>query len=454
MERTIGDSAMKAQQATNLVDILLKRYNYPLLTDVERQILSHSWNDLTYALIAEHLGYSSHYTRNLARQLWKRLSLLFQQPVTKDKIHKVLSSYDLIFYPPPTYSNRKIALPDYYQPHPQEEKLTQAIIHNYFQVMGIFGVLGTGKSTLARAIVEQVYCDFNVVIWHSFQEEPLSFSQWVKKIRFLLGKPPHSCPQTIQEQIVELVHLLRNQRCLLVLDQFEQLFTPRTTAGEYDWNNQAYRDLIQCLATENHKSYLILTSREYPQDYQQALKTQPLFKSIQLQGLTGLQAKQLLKDLGMSEKDELFDQLQHQFDHNPWALIQAFSYIQRSNSRDAIQFLEPDLMFPEIWQAYSQQIKRLSNLERTIIWSLREAPKCFPKDQLLTWQSHLSKLEIKQGLESLQARSLLKVDSGFIIVSSLLQSYLRKVREQETDRIKELAHSFLCYASSNYTREI
>lgn len=434
---------MNPEAALNLVDIGLKRHHRPLLNAIERQLLADSWKGLTYQSTAAKFNYSPHYTRHLASQIWKRLSSLFQKRVTKRNLHRVIYECELASYSPVYSSNQDFTIPHYYQPYLHEANISTAILHDYFQVIGIFGMVGTGKSTLAQGIVGQIYRDFEQVIWHSFAVEKPSFDAWVDQVSLsITGKPLPPDLITTAEKISAFIKILNQKRCLLVLDQLEQLFLRETQPGYYEPQYQGYQKLIEALAQEKHRSYLIFTSRDYPVEYRRNLQGEPLFKPLLLTGLQGEQTQKIFDQLRLQGKQKLVRQLHDQYEGNPWCLTQVALYIKQKYAGNLSYFVQENhLILDEIKAEFDQEINRLSPLEKKVMLSLRIISNPCQKRVFFELETGLSTEEINEGLASLQARSLLKVESGFIIISSLLQNYLKTLKESKTGTIKELAHS-------------
>ena len=61
-----------------------------------------------------------------------------------------------------------------------------------------------------------------------------------------------------------LLRLLRERRCLLVLDNFEAALEPGQPEGSYRADMEGYGRLLRALGEASHSSCLMLTSREMP----------------------------------------------------------------------------------------------------------------------------------------------------------------------------------------------
>ena len=444
---------MNSQKAVNCMDSLLKKHNYPFLTDVERQIFCDSWNLISYNATAEQLNYSPDYVRRLAGKLWQRLSLVFDQPVSKKTIRSVLRNYYLNSDRPRYADYSQLSLPTNYQSLPQEGELSRDIIHNYFQVIGIFGSLGTGKTTLAKSITQQIDGDFDIIIWQSFKEEIPDFYQWANSCYQLLTKLSPSSLESgvLRASIEELMAIFKKKRCLLVWDQFEELLTPKIRAGKSFNPYPPYRELLRRLAEETHQSYLIFTSRVSAKFLDLDLATFRSFQSVNLQGLSTLKHQNIFTRLGVKLENLKLNQLLKQ-PPSYYGKMTKTSHPLRPSYYTCLQswMTQQENLFRQIAQQCYQEFCTLSSIEKKVILALKKSSKCCANIERDFHDSGLSKQEVQAGLKSLEARSLVKIEWGFIIVSPLFQGYisqrlrqqhpLGEARDKETGTIKEPVH--------------
>ena len=68
------------------------------------------------------------------------------------------------------------------------------------------------------------------------------------------------------ERSLALLQLLRDRRCLLVLDNLDTLFEPSHHDGRYRQGMGPYGRLLQAVGEAAHQSCLVLTSREAPSE--------------------------------------------------------------------------------------------------------------------------------------------------------------------------------------------
>ena len=120
--------------------------------------------------------------------------------------------------------------------------LGQWVMAEQCRVVTLLGMGGIGKTSLAAKLADQIYDQFDYVIWRSLREAPPLDEILVRLIQFLSDQQETeiNLPSRLGERIIRLLHYLREQRCLLVLDNPESIcrlnrrgsFVVRTRAME------------------------------------------------------------------------------------------------------------------------------------------------------------------------------------------------------------------------------
>lgn len=82
---------MTFEEALLLVESTLDAKTGKQLTAPEKQILNAAWDNKTYSAVAESLYMSVGHIKDLASLLWKRLSDLIGEKVTKNNFRRLLS---------------------------------------------------------------------------------------------------------------------------------------------------------------------------------------------------------------------------------------------------------------------------------------------------------------------------------------------------------------------------
>lgn len=64
------------------------------------------------------------------------------------------------------------------------------------------------------------------------------------------------------EQFTQFLELLSRQRCLIIFDDVQNIFTSDKLAGQYQNQHTEYQNFFQAIAEIEHQSCLILISQE------------------------------------------------------------------------------------------------------------------------------------------------------------------------------------------------
>jgi hypothetical protein len=161
------------------------------------------------------------------------------------------------------------------------------------------------------------------------------------------------------------------------------------------------------MATINHQSCLILTSREQPQGLEQWGGEHLLVRSIGLKGLTSAAGQQILADKGWIANSLDQNTLIQHFDGNPQMLKVAVAKIQNLFGGDLAQFLtHGHTIFGDLWNLFDQQFHRLSPLQRSLMyWLAINRGGCHVR--ILQSETQEPMRKISEALEALYQRSLI-----------------------------------------------
>jgi transcriptional regulator with XRE-family HTH domain len=131
------------------------------------------------------------------------------------------------------------------------QELTQLqswILQDGCRLLGLFGIGGVGKTTLATQLARQIQDQFNYVFWRSVPTVPCFDSMMTD----LLSLFSHN--KENQLNINQIIYYLRTHRCLIILDNV-------------DIDDLKYMQFIKILAQTYHQSCVIFTSREQYQEF-------------------------------------------------------------------------------------------------------------------------------------------------------------------------------------------
>ena len=167
------------------------------------------------------------------------------------------------------------------------QELTQLqswILEDGCRLLGLFGMVGVGKTTLATQLAQQIQDQFDYVFWRSVPTV-LSFDEMITDMLSFISHHKESKPD-----INRIMYYLRTSRCLIILDDIEIVL------DKYD---SKYNHFIQIIAETNHQSCLIFTSRNQPiefsllENWSSSVRSLKLFGSLVV-AFSLIQSKQLL----------------------------------------------------------------------------------------------------------------------------------------------------------------
>jgi len=453
---------MNTEEALLFIEKLLAQQGYRL-NDLERAIFRGAWQGKSYKEI--HRNYNlqvslDHAMRNVGPKLWKLLRKALDEPIRmKDLQGPILRAYAALAASPAVAAE----IPPEVSPT-MPDSLTSAPIVSWEMTpdVGIFcgrnpdladlrehidvggrlivilGMAGVGKTTLAIRLAQQVQDQFEVVIWRSLSVNRYeSLAALTQDLLRVFGQLPDEPPMS-SNYITNLWHYLSRYRCLIVLDGLEAVLQTSSDTGSFQKGCEPYGELFHRIGDTYHRSCLILTSRERPQELANMGRGEHAPVYIHpLDGLGEQAAREMLLskyDLEGSEQAwSLFVRL---YAGNPFALNIAASKIHDLYEGDIAQFLEvhaqETAIFGEIRSQLSQQFTRLSPKENVILTYLVKAGEPVRRNQILhNIAPRVSNEDLDQSLQSLMGRSLIQRNNGHYSLESFILEYAQELTNNQ-----------------------
>ncbi|HEY9659719.1 MAG TPA: BTAD domain-containing putative transcriptional regulator, partial [Allocoleopsis sp.] len=296
--------------------------------------------------------------------------------------------------------------------------LQQWITHNHTRLILLLGMGGIGKTTLSVKLAQTVQAEFEYVIWRSLRNAPSLESLLADLVPFLSNQQDSSA------EIGRLMYWLRSHRCLIILDNVETILQEGCRAGEYRSGYESYGKLFQTIGTVQHRSCVLLTSREKLIEVA-ALEGDPFVQVFQVTGSSAM-VQELLAARGLLGSQTQKYQLAMQYGCNPFALKIVASLIQEVFEGDIEQFIKQEVvLFSGIRRLLEQQFERLSHLEQTIMYWLAVNREWTTIAELTTdLLSTVPRVELLEALESLSWRQLIERRQGSYTQQPLVMEYV------------------------------
>jgi WD40 repeat protein len=329
------------------------------------------------------------------------------------------------------------------------EDFERWVIDEKCRLITVLGMGGIGKSSLVLKFLENAQNDFQHIFWRDLKNAPPIDSIIDDCIKFISDQSQIDLPENTDTKIMLLVDLLRKKRCLLVLDNAETILQHGKKTRDFKEGYESYEKLIQQIATNNHKSCLIVTSREEP-SILGLLKGKS--SPIHLQYLGGLDrdaAVDLLSEREISGNDVSWSRLIELYGSNPLALKLCSAAIEEWFEGDIERFLKDDLaVFGDLEVLLDQQFYRLTETGKGILFWLAITRETISltklEKEIVYWLTigrtemtlegfqdeiirPLSKKDLLEALDNLIKRSLIEKNESQYALQPVVMEHLTKL---------------------------
>ena len=452
---------MTVTEILQFVDSLVFSETEKHLDDLQKKIIEEVFKGKTYQQIADIYDYDEGYIGDECRKLFKILSEQLGENINKSNfcwtIERLqLKSSPLIIHTNSNHSRQNnnhtfnFCLPSLNESNNNQEKNlnTKSVYHNLTlapqiinfynretelktlsnwifkqntRLISILGLSGIGKTALVKRWVDLNLDQFEFIIWRSLKY-PKPLELLVKDLLNII-KPEDK--QTIDDQVKQLLDILINKKCLIILDDVQNIFTTGQFAGQYQPEYQSYQNFFTLITETEHQSSLILISQEKCPEMEGWENELYPINCLELSGLYDLE---ILNNKGL-KNDEFWLNLINLYEGNPVYLKSIAILIKNIFDGDVAEFLaENELVItPEMRSHFNQLFNRLSPIEQQIVLKLSQFEQSLSRETLRE-SVELSSTDLINGLQSLQQRYLvtkIKQDQIMFKLSSVFWKYVR-----------------------------
>jgi WD40 repeat protein len=306
--------------------------------------------------------------------------------------------------------------------------LEQLVLQERCRLVALLGMGGIGKTALSVKLTEKLQDKFEYVIWRSLREAPPFKAIAASLIQFFSDdeKKEVNLPESVSDTISLLIDFLRNHHCLIVLDNMESILLSGSRSGKYREGYEDYGELIKRVGEVNHKSCLLLTSREKPKEVASLEGEALSVRSIRLEGLLEVSGYEVLKVKGLCGTQDECKAIIERYAGNPLALKIVATTIRDVFGGNVTEFLRQDtVVFGDMRDVLSQQFERLSDLEKDIMYwfAINREPIGISElqDDIV---SSIPIGNLLEALESLVRRSLIEKSVSLFTLQPVVMEYV------------------------------
>jgi hypothetical protein len=442
---------MNVSEVVNITDRLVFESRHKHLNDLERSIIEGVSEGKTSVQIANDTKdppYTEVYVNEVASKLWKDLSKFLGKKVTKKNFKSTIERYrysivkshhwqvgninfcakaqksskeeDLI-------SDDRIAFPHCPKDIPplvpiygRSEELAllkKWILEERCRSISIYGTFGIGKTALTRQMVEDISDRFEAVVWQSLKcnRSLVKFIDLNLLPALNIDKLPKSLLD-LESRLVVTIEYLREHRCLIILDDCNEIFSSGELAGNYAESYSDYRELFRRIREMIHQSCLVQLSGEKPSEIETLPEDNITVRALRLGGL-GEAGREIFRAKGLRDEGSWAEAIES-YRGNPKYLEIVATSIKKSFGGKVGYICRLDRLFlpARLKAILTHQFDRLSLIERDIIRAFASHKKALSIAQL-TKGMEISLADACDATESLMRRGLIsgmETDSGIV----------------------------------------
>ncbi len=322
-------------------------------------------------------------------------------------------------------------LTEFYNRTTELNTLKQWILQDQIRLITIYGLSGIGKSLLTRQLIEQIKPEFDYIIWRSLTETPTLSSLKNQLQQFFAQSQPPPLPT--------IIDYFRNSRCLVILDDLQNLFQSGELAGQYLTEHKEYGQFWQQIAKNHHQSCVILLSWEKPREIATLAAEKQSTRTLNLKGLES-DAEEILKEHGLTDSEKWPELINLYQGHPTWLNIIASTILELFDGSVSLFLGDPpqpplkkggqreEIFIGDLKPILAYHLERLSKLEQKVISWLASQNEAVDISQA-SGLREFSKSELTEAMQSLGRRGLVEKISergrGLFQINRIFQEYIK-----------------------------
>ncbi|MFM6531659.1 MAG: ATP-binding protein, partial [Dolichospermum sp.] len=418
---------MNVNEVLQFVDQLLIEKTGKHLDDIQKAVVEGTWERQTYDDIAKKCHITEGYVGDVGSELWKLLSEALGENIKKSNFRSTFERLQITLSPITIHTNSdkgkqnnhhtfNFCVPSLNQEnqkypeniintksinhdltiapkiinfHNREselETLSTWILNQNTPLISILGLSGTGKSYLVRRFIDLNLDKFEVIIWRSLKY-PQSLDVLINDFLNICEQEPK---ETIQAKLTQFSDLLNKKKCLIILDDVQNIFITGQFAGQYQTEYKDYQKFFTMITEIEHQSHIILISQE--QSPEMECLDEELYP-IRCLELSGLNHTDILKNTGLQDEESWLN-LINLYEGNLMYLKTITMLINKNYDGKVADFLAENTLHitNQMQSHFSEKFNHLSPQEQEIVLQLSKFEHPISREKLR--QSLIEKLNL------------------------------------------------------------
>ncbi|MFN6567299.1 WD40 repeat domain-containing protein [Dendronalium sp. ChiSLP03b] len=309
-------------------------------------------------------------------------------------------------------------------------QLQEWILEERCRSVGLIGIGGIGKSTLAVKLGREIQSEFEVIVWRSLQNAPPVDEQITNILQSLLSglQKEIAIPESFDGKLAKLMECLQLNRCLLILDNVETILAGGQ-AGQCRPGYEGYGQLLKRVGEVPHISCLLFTSREKPREMIPLEGDRTEVRSLPLKGLNPTEGQQLFQQKGQfTGTEQQWQVLIEHYAGNPLALKMVAAGTQElfdGRIAPVLEYVERGiLIFEDIGDLLERQFYLLSPVEAEVMYwlAINREPVSIAElvgDIVTSYSQRL----VPSAIKSLLQRSLIEKSGEHFFLQPVVMEY-------------------------------
>ena len=296
---------------------------------------------------------------------------------------------------------------------------------------------GIGKTDLSLQFARRVRGEFEYIIWRGLLNAPPLKILLTELIEFVSDNRDELATTT-DGLVTQLLHYLKQRRCLLILDNVESILQSKDRAGTYRSGYEEYGYFWQRIGSSEHQSCVLLTSRVKPRDIED-LEEVSLVRSLELSGLDTAAGRAIFQDIARANNASFqgtegdWSRLISFYNGNPLALEITARHILNRFDGNLSEFLKHDLMvFGEIRELLNWHFDRLTAGEKNVLYWLALNPEAVSIAELKKdLVSPVARKYLPETLDAIERQIPIEKSAGRVTLQPVLIEYIseRAIKE-------------------------